>query len=64
MYLEIKELLNIKEVITMKVGGKQGLSRNQFHALINSLAEIAREYREAKQEEEKEEGNKNEKKKN
>ena len=42
----------------MKIGGKNGLTRNQFRTLIFNLQEIAREFRTIKQEREKEQENK------
>ena len=48
----------------MKIGGKNGLTKVQFRNLILNLQEIAHEMCDSvKQEEEKEEGKKNEKKK-
>lgn len=37
----------------MKIGGKNGLTRNQFRVLISNLQEIAHELNNAKQEHEK-----------
>ena len=38
----------------MKIGGKNGLTKNQFRTLIVNLQEIARELKQAKQEREQE----------